>query len=106
MKSVNFIFFGIFVLVPFEILSHYPNIDSSSLAERRRSVDHRLSFQRKAYSLKNFDNFFSQFSSDFLVFACFCCCFHTHTTYCDVLMITYALRTSLFSHQGISERIY
>ena len=69
-------------------------------------MDHRLSFQRKASSINGFDAFFSLFPNKFLVFACFYCCFYSHKTYCDVLLITYAWWTSLSSHQGISERIF
>ena len=53
-------------------------------------MDHRESFQGKAYGLKDFDTFFSPFSTEILDFAYIYCCFHSHTTYCDVLLITYA----------------
>ena len=38
-------------------------------------MDHKESFQRKAYGLDGFDTFFSLFPTEFLVFACICCCF-------------------------------
>ena len=38
-------------------------------------MDHRQSFQRKSYLLNGFDTFFLNFSTEFFVFACICCCF-------------------------------
>ena len=62
-------------------------------------------FRRKTYGLNGFNTSFSQFSTAFLVFACFCCCFHSHKTYCDIWMITYAWQTFLFSQRAIIEPI-
>ena len=41
------------------------------------STDHRLIFQERAYGLNCFDTFISHFSTEFLVFACICCCVHS-----------------------------
>ena len=64
-------FFDIFVLlITFEILSHYPNIDISHWL--KEDLDHTL---RKIYGLNGFDTFLSQFSFDISVFAGFFRCF-------------------------------
>ena len=49
-----------------------------------------IKFQKKVYGLNGFDTFFAHFSTEFLVFACICCCFHSHKNCCDVLLIIYA----------------
>ena len=74
------IFFDILLLlVPLEILSIYPDIDISHW--HRDDVQWVMD---KAYGLKGFDTFFAHFSTEFLVFACICCCFNSHKTFCDV----------------------
>ena len=75
--------FFIVILVPFEIISHYPNIDSSNwlMEDVQR---HLKSLQRNANHLNVFD-----FSTEFLVFAGTCHCFHNHGTYCDVFLMTF-----------------
>ena len=76
---IIFKIFGFFlvILVPFEIVLHYPNIDSSHwLSEDVQWIVEKFS-EKKAYGLNSFDTFFSQFSTELLDFACFCCCFHS-----------------------------
>ena len=70
------------------------------------SMNHWQSLQRKGSGLNGFETFFSHFSTEFLVFACFCCCFHSHKTCCDVWSITYEIQTSLSSHGVLIERIF
>ena len=48
----------------------------------------------------------SHFSTEFLVFACICGCFHSHKTYCDVWFATYSWKTIFVAHRGITECIY
>ena len=79
-------------LVPFEILSDYYNF---ALAEKKRSMDHRKSFQRKAYGVNGFDTFFSHFSTNFLVFVRICF-FHSQKTYFQVFMMKYEYHRSFF----------
>ena len=67
----NFWIFLFVILVPFEILSHYPNIDSSHWL-RVRVLGRRKSVQGKAYGLNGFDTFFSHISTEFLGFGCIC----------------------------------
>ena len=69
------------LLVTFEILSHYPNIDSLLwLNEDVQWITDR-NFWKKNYGLNGFDTFFLHFSIEFLFFAFFCC-FNRHN--CDV----------------------
>ena len=85
-----FLMFGHFVLwVPFEILSRYPNIDSSHCFSKDTQWIIDKDRREKTFVLIGFNTFFSHFSTEFLVFACICCCFHNHKTYCDVLIYTY-----------------
>ena len=81
-KFQYFLIFDYFrVLVPFEMISLYPNIDSSQWF--RENV--QLSLRRKDYGLNGFNTFFSLFSIE-LIFACIC--FHSHKTcYFFLLMI-------------------
>ena len=76
------------------------------LAWRNISVDHRWSFQGNAYVLNVFDTFFSHISTEFFVFACICCCFHSHKTYCNIFLITHAKKTSFTFYRVMTERIY
>ena len=46
------------------------------------------------------------FLKKFWFLAVFVVFFHSHKTYCDVLLITKASQTSLISHRGIAERIH
>ena len=39
----------------------------------------------------------------FLVFACICCCFHSHRTYCDISLIDNAGQTSLSFYRDMTE---
>ena len=73
------------VLFPFEILSHFPNFDSSDWLREdvQRIID---KVQRNAYDFNGFDTCFSHFSTDFLGLAWLCCCFHK--TFCDVPLMT------------------
>ena len=80
------IFFALFFLL--ETLYHCHKTDSSHLL-KKRSMNHRESFQRKAYDSNGLDNFFSHFPFEFLVFACICCNFHNPKAYCDVLLMTH-----------------
>ena len=77
-----FSIFGHFVLlVPYEILSCYPNINVSHfLREEVKWIIAKVF--RETYGLIGFDTFFSHFSPEFLLFACV---FYSHKTYCDVL---------------------
>ena len=94
------------LLVTFENLSHYPNIDSSHYLKEDIQWITDINFMKNIFGLNGFDTFFLHFSIEFLVFAFFCFCSNSHKTYCDVLMITYAWQTSIYSHRDIFERIY
>ena len=66
------------ILVAVEVLSYYPIFDSSnSLREDVQWIIDKV-FLRKVYVSIGFDTFFSLFSTEFLVFACICCCFRDH----------------------------
>ena len=64
-----FHFFG-YRFIDFEILSLYPNFDTSHWLKNdvQWIIDERWSFQRKVFGLNVFDTFFSHFSTEFLVF--------------------------------------
>ena len=83
-------FFGlIFVLsVTFELILPHPNNDSSHCLKNYVQWITDKVFSEKTHGLNGFDTFFSHFSTELLVFDCFCCCFHSHKAYCDVLLIT------------------
>ena len=98
-NATGFHFFSTFaqfvLLVPFEILSRYPIIDGSQCFSKDVQWNIDKVFREKTYVLTGFNIIFSQFSAEFLLFACICCHFRIRKTYCDVLLITYALQTSL-----------
>ena len=52
-------------------------------------MDHRQHFQRKTNDLNGFETFVPHFSSEFLVLAFICSCFHNQRTYCYVLLLTF-----------------
>ena len=77
--------FGHFVLlVSFEILSRYPNIDGFHCFKADVQWIIVKVFRDKTCCLNDFNTFFSHFFTELLVFACVCCCFHSHKTYCDI----------------------
>ena len=50
-----------------------------------------IKFHRKIYGLKDFDALFlALFYGIFCFCMFFCCCFNSHKTYCDFVLITYA----------------
>ena len=73
------------LLVTFEILSHYPNIDSSNWLREDVQWNRDKNFMKNLWF-----KWLRHFSIEFLVFAFFCCCFNCYKTYCDVLMINYS----------------
>ena len=57
--------------------------------------------------LRHFLLAFSYWVFGFCMFLCFCCCcFHSHRTYCDALLNSYAWQIFFSYHLGISECIY
>ena len=86
----NFWIFFFVNLVPFEILSHYANIDRTHWPREnvQRNID--KIFWKKGSGLNDFDTFFSHIFWCVCVFGCFSCWFYSHKTYFDVLLITYA----------------
>ena len=101
-QKIFFRFLETFVLlVTFELLSHYPNIDSSHWL-RKDVIWITDEVFREKRVLNGSDTFTSQFPTEFLLFAYFCCCFHSHKTYCDALLITIYEKYPLSSgHIGV-----
>ena len=65
------IFFGLLVLlVPFEIISRYPNIDGSRCFRNDVQSIIDKDFRGKNYGLNGFKTILSHFCREFLVFAC------------------------------------
>ena len=92
--------FDIFLLlVPLENILHYPDTD---ISQWLRKIVQWTMFK----VLNGFDTFFSHFSIEFLVFACICCCFHSHKTYCNILLTNYARQISFVSNRGTTEQIF
>ena len=92
------------LLITFEILSHYPKIDSSywqSVFQKDVQWITEKFFREKFIVSNGFDLLFSHFSTEYFVFSYFCCCFHSHKICCDVLLITYAWLTSPYSYWSI-----
>ena len=71
---LKFLYIFFLFLVPFQIISHYPNFKSSQYL-KRRSTDDTLSFHRRDYGINCFETFSS--FTEFFVFAGNCCCFHS-----------------------------
>ena len=73
-----FLDFGYFCIIDYSwtlmTISKYLQLP---VASKKLAVDHRWSFQWKAYVLNGSGTFFSHFPTEFLAFACFCCCFHS-----------------------------
>ena len=98
-------FFDISVfLKPFEVLSHYSNLDSSRWFRGKIKwiID---KFSEKTLWFKWLRQFLLALFYCFFGF-CFCCCFHSHKTYYDILLITHAWQTSLFFYRLMAELFY
>ena len=76
------IFFSV-VTVHFEILSQYPKFDSSNWNKEHFQWIRDKIFREKADGLNGFDTFFSQFSTEFLGFACTFLLFSYSMAYCN-----------------------
>ena len=74
------------ILFPFDILLHYPIINSSIWPKEDVQWITDKGFRETLMVLMA--SKLSFFSNEYLVFACICC-FHNHKTYCDVPLITY-----------------
>ena len=106
-KISNFFFLHFWIFSYYWLLLnsyHIIQILIARIGLKRRSVDHRC-FLRKSYVLNGSDTF-SHFPTEFLVFACFCCCFRSHKIYCDAFLINYAGQIPFSFHWGILECIY
>ena len=101
-KNLKKIFLDNFLLlVVLEKLSQYPDIDISHWRKEEFQWIMNKVFREKVFDLNDFDTFLTHFSTEFLVFACNCCCFHNDKAFCDVLLITYAWQKLLSDNGGI-----
>ena len=86
----------------FEILSHYSKNDSSYW-HKKTFIGSQIKFSEKNL-LFNWLLLFL-LTLFYWIFGFCCCCFHSDKTCCDVILITHAWQTSLYSHWGIFEGI-
>ena len=81
---------------------HFIQISIAPIGLEKTLSGSQMMFPEKSLCFKwlnGSDTFFSHFPTEFLAFACFCCWFHSHKTYCDALLIEYASQIS-FSFPG------